>query len=186
MLQVDMSASKRESFGKGAMRRLRVSGKTPAVMYGNNNEVCSLQLETTSFLKGLFQISRKNAVINISIDGDETRHVLVKEIQTDPVHDTLVHVDFYEIDLSAVRRFTVPLELTGKAKGLEFGGDLVVHADILDLEGTPLDIPDSIKIDISDLGIGESLQFSDLDLPENVKMVADGAELCVEVVAPAV
>ncbi|MBU0944933.1 MAG: 50S ribosomal protein L25 [Proteobacteria bacterium] len=185
MLQVDMSASKRESFGKGAMRRLRVSGSTPAVLYGNNKEVYSLQLETAPFLKTLFKISRKNAVVSLSING-ETHHVLVKEIQTDPVHDTLIHADFYEIDMAETRRFTVPVQLTGKAKGLEFGGELVIHKAAIELDGTPLAIPDVIKADISGLGIGQSLLFSDLDLPAEVTMVGDSSRLCAEVITPAV
>ncbi len=184
MLQVDMSASKRESSGKGAMRRLRVSGNTPAVLYGNNNEVYSLQLETAPFLKSLFQINRKNAVVNLSINGENTRHVLVREIQTDPVHDTLIHADFYEIDVMKARRFTVPVELTGKAKGLEFGGEMVTHKAAVELEGAPLDIPDVVKVDVSDLDIGDSICFSEMGIPANVKMVADGSSLCVEVITP--
>lgn len=184
MLQVDMSASKRESFGKGAMRRLRVNGNTPAVLYGNNKEVSSLQLETAPFLKTLFRIHRKNAVVNLSINGEDTRHVLVKEIQTDPVHDTLIHADFYEIDLAAARRFRVPLEFVGKAKGLEFGGEQVVHKAVIELEGAPLDIPDVVKVDVAGLGIGESLCFSDIEIPAQVKMVTDASKLCVEVITP--
>ena len=184
MLQVDMSASKRESSGKGAMRRLRVSGNTPAVLYGNNKEVLSLQLETTPLLKTLFQISRKNAVVNLTVNGDDARHVLVKDIQTDPVDDSLIHADFYEVDLAVSRRFTVPLELTGKAKGMEFGGEMVVHKNAIELDGAPLDIPDAISVDVTELNIGESLSFSDLDVPGNVKMVADASTLCVEVITP--
>ncbi len=184
MLQVDMSASTRDSFGKGAMRRLRVSGNTPAVLYGHDKEVTALQLETTSFLKGLFQISRKNAVVNLSVDGGDTRHVLVKEIQTDPVHDTLIHADFYEIDLAAPRRFSVPLEMIGKAKGTDLGGELVIRKGAVEVDGTPLDIPEVVKVDVSDLDIGDSLLFSDLQFPEKVSMTADASTLCVEVIVP--
>lgn len=185
MIQVDMSASKRESFGKCAMRRLRVSGNTPAVLYGNDKEPVALQLETAPFLKGLFQISRKNAVVTLAINGDATRHVMMKEIQTDPVNDSLIHADFYEIDLASPRDFTVAINLVGKAKGLDFGGNLSVHNASVNVEGLPLDIPDSFSVDISDLGIGQSIQLSDLSLPDGVKMVSDGSALCVEIVAPA-
>ncbi len=186
MLQEDMSASKRESFGKGAMRRLRVSGNTPAVLYGNNKEALNLQFETAPLLKSLFRISRRNAVVNLSIDGADTRHVLVKDIQTHPVDESLIHADFYEIDLAAARRFTVPLQLKGKAKGMEFGGEMVVHHSSIELDGTPLDIPDAISVDVTGLNMGDSLSFSDLDVPASVKMVADASTLCVEVIAPAV
>ncbi len=184
MLQVDMSASTRESFGKGAMRRLRVSGNTPAVLYGSDKETTALQLETAPFLKGLFQISRKNAVVNLSIDGGDTRHVLVKEIQTDPVHDTLIHADFYEIDLAVTRRFSVPLELIGKAKGTDIGGELVIRKGAVEVDGTPLDIPEVVKVDVSGLDIGDSILCSDLEFPEKVSMAADASTLCVEVIVP--
>lgn len=182
MLQVDISASKRESFGKCAMRRLRGSGNTPAVLYGNNKDVVALQLETTPFLKNLFQISRKNAVVNLSINGDDTRHVMMKEIQTDPVNDSLIHADFYEIDLATPRSFTVAVEFTGNAKGVDLGGELVVRSAQVKVEGLPLDIPDTVSVDVSDLDIGDSIQFSSVKLSENVKMVTDGSSLCVEVV----
>ena len=183
MLQVDMSASTRESFGKGAMRRLRVSGNTPAVLYGNKKDVMALQLETAPFLKTLFQISRKNAVVNLSINGDDTRHVMMKEIQTDPVDDSLIHADFYEINLQAPKQFTVALEFEGNAKGEDLGGELVVHNSLIVLEGAPLDIPDVITVDVSDLDMRESLSFSDVKVPENVTIVTEGSGVCVEVIS---
>ena len=182
MLQVDMSASKRESFGKCAMRRLRVSGNTPAVLYGNDKDTLVLQLETAPFLKSLFQISRKNAVVNLSIVGDDTRHVMMKEVQTDPVNDSLIHADFFEIDLDAPKVFSVFVELIGTAKGVDLGGRLVVHNANIMLEGLPLDIPDNVSLDISDLDIGDSVQLSSIELPANVKMISEGSSLCVEVV----
>ena len=180
MLQVDMSASVRDSFGKGAMRRLRGEGITPAVLYGNNKGVTSLQLETKPFLKSLYQISRKNAVVNLSVDGD-TRHVMMREIQTDPVNDSLIHADFYEIDLSQPRSFMVNVEIVGKAIGVDRGGELVVHASVVELEGAPLDIPDSVTLDVTDLDGGQSITFGSLELPEKVTLVSDADKICVAV-----
>ena len=185
MLQVDMSASTREVFGKGSMRRLRVSGNTPAVLYGNSKDAVSLQLETKPFLKTLYQISRKNAVVNLSINGDDTRHVMMREIQTDPVDDSLIHADFLEINLETSRSFSVKVEFTGKAKGVDRGGELVIHNAVVLVEGLPLEIPDVISVDVSDLDIDETILFADIKLPENVKMDSDGDILCVEVVSAA-
>lgn len=181
MLQVDMSASKRESFGKCAMRRLRVEGNTPAVLYGNNKDVVALQLETVAFTKSLFQINRTNAVVNLSINGDDTRHVMMKEIQTDPVNDSLIHADFFEIDLETSNSFAVTVEFEGSAKGVDLGGRLVVHNPTIDLEGLPLNIPDSVSVDISKLEIGDSIQVAAIELPGNVKLATDASALCVEV-----
>jgi large subunit ribosomal protein L25 len=183
MLQVDMSASTRESFGKGAMRRLRVSGNTPAVMYGNDKGVMSLQLETRSFLKTLHKISRKNAVVNLSIDNGDTRHVMMREIQTDPVKDSLIHADFFEIDLSTPRRFSVAIELTGKAKGVDAGGELITHNLVVALQGQPLDIPNVITVDVTRLKSNERILFSDIELPENVQLASRGNHICVEVIS---
>ncbi len=178
-----MSASTRESFGKGAMRRLRTSGNTPAVLYGNEKDVTPLQLETAPFLKSLFQISRKNAVVNLSINDGDTRHVVVKEVQTDPVTDSLVHADFHEIDLQKASSFVVALDFTGKAKGEEFGGELVVHNALITLEGLPLSIPDVVSVDVTDLGVGDTIVVSDITLPADIQMVSAGTELCVEVIS---
>ena len=87
MLQVDISARLRKSFGKGAARTLRRSGWTPANLYGPNIEPMALELETKPFMKTLLSIHRQNAVISLSIDEDgktSKRHVVTKEIQTDP------------------------------------------------------------------------------------------------------
>lgn len=182
MLQVDMSASVRESFGKGAMRRLRVSGNTPAVLYGNDKDVTSLQLETKSFLKNLYQISRKNAVVNLSVDGD-TRHVMMREVQTDPVTDSLIHADFFEINLDTPRTFSVKIEFVGKPIGVDRGGEMVTHNTVISLEGAPLDIPDVVSVDVSGIDAGETILFSNIELPANTKMVSNGDILCVEVIS---
>ena len=183
MLQVDMSASTRESFGKGAMRRLRVSGNTPAVLYGNDKDVMSLQLETRVFLKTLYQISRKNAVVTLSIDDGDTRHVMMREVQTDPVTDSLIHADFFEVNLDTARTFSVPVELTGKAKGVVGGGELITHNLVVVLEGAPLDIPDVLTVDVSNLDSDERILSADIELPENVKLASPGDQVCAEVIS---
>lgn len=181
MFQVDVAASKRENFGKCAMRRLRGDGNTPAVLYGNNKDVMALQLETVPFVKSLFQISRKNAIVNLSIDGGDTRHVMMKEIQTDPVDDSLVHADFFEIDLQTPKSFAVPIELTGTAKGTDLGGELTIHNSTVQVEGLPLEIPDTVSVDISDLAIGDSIAYSAIEFSGNVTMLSDASDIFVEI-----
>ncbi len=182
MLQVDISASPRDTFGKGAMRRLRVSGSTPAVLYGNNKDVMALQLNTKAFVKSLHSISRKNAVVNLSI-GDDLRHVMMREVQTDPVTDSLIHADFYEINLDAPRTFTVKIDIVGKAKGVDKGGELILVKPVIVLEGAPLDIPDSITLDVTELDSGQAITFADIAIPDGVKMVSSCDTVCVEVIS---
>jgi large subunit ribosomal protein L25 len=123
-------------------------------------------------------------VVTLEIEGDDkaTRQVLVKEIQKDPVTDRLVHVDFYEIELDKTLDFAVPVEFTGNAVGVDMGGFLVVANDSVKLRGCPLDIPDSIAVDISGLERGETgVTFGDLEIPGKVEMLDDAKVTCVSV-----
>jgi large subunit ribosomal protein L25 len=184
MLQQEMSASVRKDFGKGAMRRLRMAGITPAVLYGTGRETLSLQLETLPLVKQLLKIQRRNAVITLNIEGDSSRHVLIKELQTDPVRDTLIHADFFEIPLDKPRKFTVSLVVTGVAKGVDVGGILEVVSNKVIVEGNPLDIPDTIEVDVTELAIGDNFIVSNLALPDTLKMLTSGDAVCVTIQAP--
>ncbi len=184
MLQQEMSASVRKDFGKGAMRRLRMAGSTPAVLYGAGREVLSLQLETLPLVKQLLKIRRRNAVITLNIEGESSRNVLIKALQTDPVRDTLIHADFYEIPLDVSRKFTVDLVVSGVAKGVDVGGILDVVTKKVVVEGNPLDIPDTIEVDVTDLAIGDEFLVSNLTLPDNIKIMTSATALCVTILAP--
>ncbi len=186
MLQVEMSASVRKGTGKGAMRRLRLEGKTPAVVYGRGSEALALELETASFFQKLLEVYRKNCVVTLKVDDGSTRHVLIKEVQTDPIRDTLIHADFLEIDLSSARRFTVPLVFSGKAKGVDLGGELEVAKNEIELEGSPLDIPDDINVDVTPLKIGDKITVGSLSIPQGVKLISKAEAVCVAVAAPGV
>lgn len=185
MLQQEMAASVRKNFGKGPMRQLRMAGNTPAVLYGLGREPVALQLETLPLVKQLLKLQRRNAVITLNIEGDSPRHVLIKELQTDPVRDTLIHADFYEIDLDKPREFTVDLVVTGVAKGMDIGGILEIAARKVKVAGNPLDIPDTLTVDIADLAIGDSFLVSNLTMPANVTMISPGEMICATIQAPA-
>lgn len=181
MLQVEMSASVRTSTGKGAMRQLRMQGKTPAVVYGGGAAALSLEMDTKTLMQQLLEIYRQNAVVTIKVDGDRDRHVLVGEVQTDPVRDTLIHADFCEIDLQKVRRFNVPVVYTGVAKGVDLGGEMFVERDSVTLEGLPLDIPDQCSLEVTDLKIGDHMTFGNIALPPGLKLISSADTVCVKV-----
>jgi large subunit ribosomal protein L25 len=184
MLQVEISASVRNTSGKGPMRQLRMKGMTPAVVYGRGAEAQKLQLDSKTLMAQLLEFYRKNTIVTLKVDGASEKTVMVGEVQTDPVRDTLIHVDFCEIDLQKERAFNVPLTLTGSAKGVDLGGLLTVHYTTVILEGKPLDIPDECTIDITSMAIGDELKCSALSLPDNVKMVTELEAVLVSVVKP--
>jgi large subunit ribosomal protein L25 len=181
MLQVEMAASLRTETGKGAMRQLRMQGKTPAVVYGGGAAAVPLVMDTKVMMQQLLEIYRQNAVVNLKVEGDRDRHVLLGEVQTDPVRDTLIHADFCEIDLGKPRRFDVPLVFTGVAKGVDFGGEMFIEHDSVAVEGLPLDIPDQCTLDVTELKIGDHMTFDNIALPANIKLVSKADTVCVKV-----
>ena len=184
MFQVEMSASVRNTSGKGPMRQLRMQGITPAVVYGGGGEAVMLQLETKTLMTKLLEFYRRNTVVTLKIDGETDRCVMVGEVQTDPVRDTLIHVDFCEIDLQKNRSFTVPVVYNGTAKGVDLGGDMVIAHNEVVLEGRPLDNPDECIIDVTPLAIGDCVKCGEISIPENVRMVTDAEVLAVSVMKP--
>lgn len=184
MFQVEMSASVRNISGKGPMRQLRMQGITPAIVYGGGGEAVMLQLETKTLMAQLLEFYRRNTVVTLKINGVSDRCVMIGEVQTDPVRDTLIHVDFCEIDIQKSRSFTVPIVYNGTAKGVDLGGDMVIAHDKVVLEGRPLDIPDECVVDVTSLAIGDSVKCGEISIPENVKMVTDIEVLAVSVIKP--
>lgn len=184
MLQVEMTASIRKETGKGAMRQLRMKGMTPAVVYGAGSKSIALQLETQPFFQQLLTIYRTNAVVTLKLDDGSTKYVLMKDVQTDPIKDTLVHADFLEIDVNKSRTFDVPVKYTGVAKGCDLGGFLNVIKQSIAIEGTPLDIPDEFIVDVTELGLGDGINVETISIPENVKFVGEAGQTIVTVAMP--
>lgn len=188
MLQVDVVARVRHNFGKGAARTLRRAGKTPAVLYGPALAPLALELETKPLTKALLAIHRHNAIINLDVDDGKAvskRHVMVKEIQTDPVQDNVIHADFLEVSLEKPMTFIVPLVFKGKPKGVDMGGDMVVGKTEVVLKGKALDIPDCIQVDVSPLELGATLKCGDLNIPASVTLQDPAGKVCVSVIGAA-
>jgi len=184
MITKEITASVREAFGKGPMRRMRAEGKTPGVVYSGGAEALALEFETKVLFRELLDIQGRNAVINLKINNGGKKSVLVKEIQTDPVKDTLYHADFLEIDLQKSSTFTVPVTYVGKAKGEDMGGFKQISKTSIELEGKPLDIPDSCTIDVSGLAIGDKITAAQIEIPEGVALISKPEMVCVSVIAP--
>ncbi|MBM9520010.1 50S ribosomal protein L25 [Desulforhopalus vacuolatus] len=172
MYQVEISASAREVTGKGPMRQLRMQGKTPGVVYGGGKDAQMLEFDTKVLYGQLLDFHRRNAVVTLNVEGS-SRSVRVGEIQVHPVDNSLIHVDFCEIDLDKVQSYKVPIVYTGVAKGVDLGGILHIHHRVLLLSGKPLDIPDEITVDVTSLTIDSSIECKDIPLPANVTLVED-------------
>ena len=182
---VDLQAQERQERGKNAARRLRASGMTPAVLYGEGHEAggsTALAIPTRIVDYTLHHFG-DNALYNIAIDGD-TSTARVVDAQRDPVSGLLVHVDFAPVNMTELIEVTVPLHVTGDAPGVEEGGVLQQVAYEIQVESLPGDIPQEITLDVSGLGMNENLTLGDLTLPEGVTLLSEPEEVAVTVTAP--
>lgn len=181
-LQIDL----RETTGKGVARKLRAAGRIPGVCYGKGQDSVSLAVDPHALRKLLdASDAGMNTIISLqgggSLDGTM---VLVKELQRDPVRGAYLHADFYTVDIQQRVEVSVPVQLTGKAPGVEAGGVLDQALREIELSCLPLAIPKEIEADVSALELGQSLHVRDLALPEGVELVSDGDLSVVSVVAP--
>ncbi len=185
MEQINLSAQPRPATGKGAAGRLRKEGSVPAILYGQAIKgAISLALSNKELEKVLHTAAGGNVLVNLALEGDKTRMVMFKEVSRHPLRGSLQHVDFVEIRMDHKITVDVPVHLTGKAEGLAFGGIVQQEHRTVRVECFPTQIPDSIDLDITKLGIGHSLHASDIKLAEGVEILDDPSTTIVSLVAP--
>jgi large subunit ribosomal protein L25 len=177
-------AEERIGTGKGANRKLRATGRIPAVVYGRGKPARQLTLDPSPLAKMLrASHSGINTLIDLKVGPQETV-VLVREIQRDPVSGRWIHADLFEVDLQKTIEVRVPLHIVGKPKGVENGGILDHPLREVEIECLPRAIPDSVEVDVSDLDVGDSIHVRDLALPEGATMLSDGDLAVASVVVP--
>jgi len=185
-----LSVEVREHTGKGMGRRLRAGGRIPAILYGRGRESVPISLDPR-LLEKLLATSDAgmNTLIDLAVAGRSDlagRVVLVKELQRHPVRGSLLHADFYEVDLTKTIEVSVPIHVVGTAAGVALDGGILDQAlRELEIECLPRAIPDQIDVDVSALMIGQSIHVRELSLPEGVKLLSDPDLSVVSVVAPA-
>ena len=123
----------------------------------------SVQMDVRELAALVGSISVDNTIVELSVDGEAPRRVLIREIQRHPVRPEFLHVDFYEIRAGEMLKVNVPLHLVGTPIGVRNGGTLQQIKHELEIECLPMEIPPSFEIDISGLEIGDSLHISDVD-----------------------
>lgn len=182
-----LSALPRETRGKGASRKLRATGRIPAVVYGHGEETRELSVDARELERLFSQIHRDNTVIDLRIEGEKAEvKALVREVQSHPSRGNILHVDFYQIHAGERITVAVPIVLTGTAAGVRAGGILQHTMNELDIRCLADQIPDEIRVDVSVLEIGDSIHVSDLPVPEGVEVLVDGDRSVGSVIPPAV
>jgi large subunit ribosomal protein L25 len=178
-----LSAERREGTGKGVARKLRAKGVIPAVVYGRGRATQSIAVNPDALQKLLRGKSGMNTLIDLSLGGT-TSTVLVKGLARDPVRGRYLHADFYEVDLTQRVVVSVPVHLVGKAAGTDFGGILDHPLRELSIECLPREIPQRIDVDVTALGVNDSIHVSDLKLAPGLTIKTDGSLAVASVVLP--
>lgn len=184
---IDFNATKRTLKGNGPARRLRREGSIPAVIYGPKMTPELLSVNSKALSKVLKTSSAGQALLSLNMGDDASkRTVMIKELQSDPVSRTLLHVDFYEVDMDRKIRVNIPVIPVGKCKGVELGGMLQVIRRELEVLCFPADIPESIEIDVTELDVNESIHVEDIPLEGDMEIPADVNFTVVTVLTPTV
>ncbi|MBI5903615.1 MAG: 50S ribosomal protein L25, partial [Deltaproteobacteria bacterium] len=175
----------RQQTGKCPAGRLRRGGMVPAVLYGTGVKgAVSLALNTKELEKVLHTAAGGNVLVNLSLEGDKGTTVMFKDIYRHPVNGGIQHVDLFAIQMDHRITVEVPVHIVGKAVGLAFGGIVQQETRKIRIDCLPSDIPGSVDLDVTPLGIGQSLHVRDVVLKEGLRAIDDPEMTIVSVVAP--
>ena len=174
---IDLIAENREDAGKGASRRLRRSGKIPAIIYGAGEPARTIAFDRNSLLR---QMENKSfsSVLTVQVDG-KNQAAIVKDLQRHPAWSTVLHVDLQRIVADEKIRINVPLNFLNEATavGVKLGGGTVSHMQTeVEVSCLPKDLPEHLAVDIEDLDLDQMLYLSDIKLPDGVELTDLTAE----------
>jgi large subunit ribosomal protein L25 len=171
---ITIDAQPRESRGKNEARRLRAAGSTPGVLYGVTETSVALAVNPKEVGKILHSRTGQNTIFNLAVQGGETTPVMISAWQSDPVKDTLLHIDLKRIDLTKRIRVGVPVHTKGEPAGVKLQGGLheLITREI-EIECLPDDIPEQFVVDVSALMIGQSIRASDIPLTGSMTLVSN-------------
>lgn len=188
MEEIFLEAELREEKGRAKVKDLKAAGFLPAVVYSRGKDSLSIKLNRSALIKLVHLYRLENSIINLKIKDDKkakTRPCLIKEIQYDPVHEDIIHVDLNEVSLTEAIKVNVPVEAKGEAVGVkQEGGSLEHILWEIEVECLPTNIPKNIEVDVSALKMGDAIHVKDIVLPAGVKVLNDPAAIVLHVAAP--
>lgn len=186
MKRVSLKVMKRDITKKSDLRKSRKKGLIPGIIYGEglkDNVAISVPLKS---ITELIRLKRKeDFLVEIEIENSNKKLIaILKDEQFHPVRDEVIHVDFHSVSLEKSIISKVPVHFIGEPVGVKEGGVLFKTLYEIELEAKPLDLPSFIEVNIENLKIGDSIHISDLEIPENVKILHELDETVVTVSTP--
>jgi len=183
-------AFERAKQGTGASRRLRITGRTPGIVYGGTSEPLNIELDHNALWHAIKKEAFHASILDMELNGVESK-VLLRNVQMHPFKQLILHIDFQRVDANTTLHMKVPLHFSGEENSPAFKLDacLITHV-ITDLEVAclPANLPEFIAVDLSNLKKGTSMHAKDLTMPNGVTSVIIGREnpVIVSVVTPVV
>jgi len=183
-----LAAQKREGTGKGVARKLRQTGRVPAVLYGRELESMHLSIDAREAEQLFRSISVDNTIVSLKVEGDkEPYETLVREIQMHPWRGSMLHVDFLRIQAGVEVDLDVPVHLEGVPVGVRLNGGVleqIIHE--VPVRCIPSKIPDSFVLEVTGLDLNQSLHVSDIPLEEGIEIRMPGEQTICMVAVPRV
>lgn len=186
-----LQAEQRNAVGRAENKRLRRQGYLPAVVYGGHGEAVNIQIEHNAMLRNLEKSGFYSNILDLSLGG-KTQKVYLKDLNRHPSKKIILHADFQRVEETVELNIRVPLLLINEdlCEGVKQDGGTVSRL-MTEVEVTclPRDLPQAIEVDIESLKLGEAIHFSDLSLPDGVKLTAllrggDESTSVVQVLSP--
>lgn len=177
-LRLEAAARENEKAAK-----LLKKGCIPAIVYGPGHENVEIQMSESVFVS-LLHMAKETTPVHLTIADKGEKDVFIKSVQFHKMSGKVIHVDFYEPEPGKSMHFKLPIEFVGEAKGVSAGGILDELVREISVEALPKDIIEEIKVDISDVEVGDALRIKDLPIPENFKILENLDEVVLTIKAP--
>ena len=175
--RVKLEVRERERRGSADARRLRRDGLIPGVLYGNGKKPHAICIPERELRRVLTGAGGLHTILDVVLEGQKTTHAsILKDYQQDPLRGTLAHVDLMEVRLDQPIQAQVVVELVGEAEGVKEGGVLSQVTREINVEALPMEIPEHIDLDVSELAIGDTLRVADLKPIEGATFLDDPEE----------
>ncbi|HEY7825211.1 MAG TPA: 50S ribosomal protein L25 [Candidatus Acidoferrales bacterium] len=174
----------RETRGKNAARRTRLTGNVPATLYGGQKEAISLSVNSKQVARILRSETGHNTIFTVTVAGGKEEKAMLKDWQVDPVSGKLLHADLLRIAMDVRMRVRVPVHTFGEPQGVKMqGGVFETVTREVEVECLPGDIPEEFRVDVSDMLIGKQLRAADLPFdPKKIKLLTDPQRVLAHVV----
>jgi len=187
MKSLALSASPRTQTRRKGARKIRSSGRIPAIIYGRHNPPQNLEIDSKQFDELVHKAHTEIILVDLTVEGDAkpSRLALVQDVQHHPLHGHILHVDLHEVKADEKVSIEVPVEAVGVPDGVKNGGGTLEHVRFrVRVRCLPKDLPEQINVDVTNLKVGETLHIGEISAPAGVEILGDKKIPVLAVAAP--